>query len=425
MTSPASSVAADPDRPVRAFLARLAADLVASGEPVTQAERDVRALGGRHGRPDLRIAASPTAVFLSLGPGEASAIAPVRGPLRLDQCAAVHEVHQALSRDETSVAEADRRLDAVRQIPHPYPAWVRHLGLILVAVGLALVLQPGLPNLVAAAVAALLVSLLMTQAGRHSLIGALLPSVAAFTSGMVVFGAYELGLLEGPLRTVICPLAVLLPGALLVTGVNELAMGAMVAGSSRVFYGVVQLGLFSLGLVGAAMLLGVDGAVFANVRVDGLGMVVAPLGLVSIAAGITLSEALPWRLLRWSGLVLVLTFVTQLGAQQSASSLPLGAFCGALVASFVPSLLSRLRDDVPRLVAFLPSFWLLVPGTVGLMGVSQIGAGTAGTATLLGAVSIVAAIALGLLIGSALALPVSRPAATWRRGRSRRRGKAQ
>ena len=415
-------LAARDEQAARAFLARLAADLIAAGEPVTQAEQDVRLLGRREGHPDVRVAASPTAVFLALGDGSAASIAPVRGPLRLDQCAAVHDAHQALADGAVGVAEAAGRLDALRRIQHPYPAWVRHLGLMSVSVGIGLILQPGLPNLAAAAVASLLVSLLMTQAGRHSLLGALLPSVAAFTAGVVVFGGYELGLLEGPLRTVICPLAVLLPGALLVTGVSELARGAMVAGSSRVFYGVVQLGLFSLGLVGAAMVLDIDAGAFANVRVDGLGLVVAPLGLGLIALGITLSEALPWRLLRWSGLVLVLTFSAQLTAQQSASSLPLGGFTGALVASFTASLLSRIRDDVPRLVAFLPSFWLLVPGTVGLIGVSQIGTGAAGSATLLGATTIVAAIALGLLVGSALALPVSRPASTWRRlgGRPRR-----
>ena len=121
----------------------------------------------------------------------------------------------------------------------------------------------------------------------------------------------------------------------------------------------------------------------------------------------------PWRCC--PALVLVLTFAAQLAGQQSASSLPIGGFTGAVVASFVPALLGRFREDVPRLVAFLPSFWLLVPGTVGLMGVSQIGVGTGDGATLLGTVGIVASIALGLLIGSALAPPVSRPAATWRR----------
>ncbi|WP_151525258.1 threonine/serine ThrE exporter family protein [Serinicoccus kebangsaanensis] len=399
----------------RTVLLRMAGELAASGEPVVDVERAVRSLGRGAGYPDVQVATSPTAVFLSLSAGSAASIAPVRGPLRLDQCAAVHAVRHFLDTGRLTLAQADQELDAIRALPHPYPGWVRHLGLMGVSVGLSLILQPGLPNVAVAALGSVLVSLLMTQAGRHTVLGSLLPSLAAFTAALLAFGAYQLDLLDGPLRTLICPLAVLLPGALLVTGVSELAQGAMVAGASRVFYGMVQLGLFSLGVVGASMVLGVDEGAFANVRVAGPGIWVAPLGLVLITLGLTLAEALPWSLLRWSGLVLVLTFAAQLAGQQSASSLPIGGFTGAVVASFVPSLLSRVREDVPRLVAFLPSFWLLVPGTVGLMGVSQVGVGSGGAATLLGAVGIVASIALGLLIGSALALPLSRPASTWRR----------
>ncbi|PZU46820.1 MAG: hypothetical protein DI571_04940 [Arsenicicoccus sp.] len=399
----------------RTVLLRMAAELVASGEPVTDTEREIRVLGARAGHPGVQVAASPTAILLSLEAGAPSSLAPVRGPLRLDQCAAVHAIRHFLATGRLTLAQAEQELDAVRALPHPYPAWVRHLGLMGVSVGLSLILQPGLPNVVVAALGSLLVSLLMTQSGRHSLMGSLLPSVAAFAAALLAFGGYQLDLLDGPLRTLICPLAVLLPGALLVTGVSELAQGAMVAGSARVFYGLVQLGLFSLGVVGASMVLGVDAMAFANVRVEGPGLWMAPLGLGLITLGITLSEALPWSLLRWSGLVLVLTFGAQLAGQQSASSLPLGGFTGAVVASFVPGLLDRLRDDVPRLVAFLPSFWLLVPGTVGLMGVTQIGSGSGDGATLIGAAGIVASIALGLLVGSALALPVARPATTWRR----------
>lgn len=406
--------APDPSSPTRVALLRMAAELVASGEPVVDTEREVRVLGARAGHPHVQVAASPTAVMLALSEGGPSSMVAVPGPLRLDQCAAVHAIRHFLATGRLRLEQAEQELDAVRALPHPYPAWVRHLGLMGVSVGLSLVLQPGLPNVAVAALGSLLVSLCMTQAGRHSLMGSLLPSVAAFVAALLAFGGYQLELLEGPLRTLICPIAVLLPGALLVTGVSELAQGAMVAGSARVFYGLVQLGLFSLGVLGAAMVLAVDQGAFANIRVDGPGWWVAPLGLGLITLGITLAEALPWSLLRWSGLVLVLTFGAQLAGQQSASSLPIGGFTGAVVASFAPALLSRLREDVPRLVAFLPSFWLLVPGTVGLMGVSQIGSGSGDGATLVGAVGIVASIALGLLVGSALALPVSRPATTWR-----------
>ena len=95
---------------------------------------------------------------------------------------------------------------------------------------------------------------------RFALIATLLPTLAAFVLACLVFLAADAGLLEGPLRTLLPPLAVLLPGALLVTGMSELAAGDMVAGSSRVIFGLVQLALFTLGIVAAARVVGMPAA---------------------------------------------------------------------------------------------------------------------------------------------------------------------
>ena len=84
----------------------------------------------------------------------------------------------------------------------------------------------------------------------------LLPVVAAFATGCLIFLAAEADLLDGPLRTLLAPIAVLLPGALIVTGMSELAAGAMVAGSARLIFGTVQLLLFTFGVLAAARVIG-------------------------------------------------------------------------------------------------------------------------------------------------------------------------
>jgi uncharacterized membrane protein YjjB (DUF3815 family) len=79
---------------------------------------------------------------------------------------------------------------------------------------------------------------------------------------------------------------------------------------------------------------------------------------------------------------------------------------GAVVAAFVVSVVVfvTLRHGPPKLVTFLPAFWLLVPGGTGLIGVTallgdndQFG-GQATVDTLVTVMSI----ALGVLIGTAL-----------------------
>ena len=215
-----------------------------------------------------------------------------------------------------------------------------------------------------------------------------------------VFAAAAAGLLDGALRTVLPPLAVLLPGALMVTGLSELAAGAMVAGSSRLMYGTVQLLLFALGVAAAAALLGTPVQLLGNVRVAELGWWAAPLGLLLIGIGITLMEGVPVRLTPWVLGVLVVTFLVQLAGQRLGAPV-LGSFLGAAAASTGASVAELVHRQLPRLVVFLPSFWLLVPGSLGLIGVSEVAILPGRGPTVgLDVVGVVLAIATGLLVGS-------------------------
>ena len=229
----------------------------------------------------------------------------------------------------------------------------------------------------------------------------LLPVVAAFATGCLIFGAAEVDLLDGPLRTLLAPIAVLLPGALIVTGMSELAAGAMVAGSARLIFGTVQLLLFTFGVLAAARVIGPDAAELANLRIDELGPWAAWVGLLLIGAGVYLNVSAPPGALPWMLALLALTFLAQSGGQEAYGA-PVGGFLGGLVAALGAALVQRFHGP-PSLVVFLPAFWLLVPGSLGLLGTTQLvtDAGD-GFATAQGAVGVVVAIALGVLIGSAL-----------------------
>ncbi|MGO4957757.1 threonine/serine ThrE exporter family protein [Luteococcus sp. Sow4_B9] len=396
------------DVATRRLLTYVGAGLVAGGATVTDAETEVRRLGAHLGHQHIQVSATPTAVTLALASGEPATIERVEGGMRLDQSLRVGEVRRDLLAGRLDVDQGVAAMAAARRIPHAYGAWGFYLGLVMVSMGICLIMQPSAINVLLAGFCSLLVSFLMRASTRHALLAALLPSVAALVVSLVVMGADQLGLVEGPLRTLICPIAVLLPGALLSTGIAELATGAIVSGTARFFNGLVQLLLFALGVVAASLLLGLPTSELTNTRLHDLGIWSFPAGLALIALGITLSESVPWRLFGWTTLVLVCTFITQMTGQTYGGSMPVGAFCGAVVASFLSTAIESTRANVPRLVTFLPSFWLLVPGTLGLMGVTTVGLGTGQADAVYGVITFVTAIALGLLVGSALALPLKR-----------------
>ncbi|MEL4505832.1 threonine/serine exporter family protein [Luteococcus sp. H138] len=394
----------------RRLLAYAGASLIAGGATVTDAENEVRRLGRRLGHPNVQVSAYPTTLTLALDSGEPATVERIDGGIRLDQSLEVGRIRQDLLEGRLGIQEGVLALANARNKPHLYGPSGFFGGLFLVSMGICLIMQPAWPNVLLAGLCSLLVSMLMRASGRHALLAALLPTLAAFVVSLLVLGAWRMGLVDGPLRTLICPIAVLLPGALLSTGIAELATGAVVSGTARFFHGMVQLLLFALGVVAAGLLLGVPPSALVNTRLQEIGLWSLPLGLLLISLGITLSESVPWQMSLWTTLVLSCTFATQLVGQTYGGSLPVGAFCGAVVASFLSTAIEATRRDVPRLITFLPSFWLLVPGTLGLMGITTIGLGTGHADAVIAVITLVTSIALGLLVGSALALPLKRVA---------------
>src|SRR4051794_20996021 len=377
--------------------------MVATGQPINEVEDELSEVGRVLGYPDTQIAAGPTGVTLSLASGEPATFEAVTGALRLDQSAQVRGIRRDVLVGRLDAAAAVASLVALRLQPPRYPVWLANLGWIATATGIALILQPGWPNVALAALGSVLVVALFRLAQRLTVLTTLLPVVAAFLVACLVFAAADLGLVDGALRTLLPPLAVLLPGALLVTAMSELATGDMVAGSSRLIFGLVQVLLFTVGVVTASRLFDLPPDALRNVRVEGLGWWAAPLGLVLICLGIGLLESPPLRLLPWILLVLVLAFGAQ-ALGQDVSGPVLGSFLGAVAASTGSYLVEAFVPDLPRLVVFLPSFWLLVPGSLGVLPATQLALAPGGApATVVGVLSVVSALALGLLVGTAIA----------------------
>lgn len=404
-SEPADRPAERPDdrRDDRLLLTYLAVAMVATGQPVHEIDADLEDVGERLGYPDLQVAAGPTAVTLALGSGEPATVETVAGSLRLDQAAEVRLIRQQLLVGDIDRAEALRRLTTLRGRPERYPRWLSSLGWVVASVGIGLILQPGLVNVALTALASIVVLGLFRLSARIHALATLLPSVAAFVVACLVFAAASAGLVDGALRTLLPPLAILLPGAVLVTGLSEIAAGAMVSGVSRLGFGTVQLLLFALGILAAAALLAVPTSALSNIRVGDLGWWAAPVGLLLVSVGLCLMESIRLALMPWVVVVLLAAFGAQVLGQQLYGA-PLGGFLGGAAASLAASVVELIRPQLPRLVLFLPAFWMLVPGSLGLLSVTELALVPGGTASAgLAVVELVGAIALGLLVGSVLA----------------------
>lgn len=391
----------------RECLLRVGAALLAGTAPGPDVERQVIAIGQRWGVTDARAAATVTGLFLSTTPDHVVVFEPVQGVLRFDQMTLVQDVIDRLLAARLAPAEAVRELAAIEALPPSRPTWLSDLAIMPIAVGICAILQPTWRDLGAAVLGSLVVVALVHASRRSPLLATLLPLAAAFAVTSIVLQFSQWWPLEGIMRTVVSIIAVLLPGAMIVTGMSEIASGAAVSGTSRLVSGTVQLLLFAVGMFAAVAVRGDGLDVLANARADDLGALAPFLGIVVLGAGMVINVAATGRDMPWILGVLFLTFVVQY-AGQGLWGLALGSLAGAMVAGLSAALVHRLSGRPLHLVVYLPAFWLLVPGSLGLLSAAQIAAGNGDLSGVTATAAAMVTIVVGTLVGSAAGRAIER-----------------
>jgi uncharacterized membrane protein YjjB (DUF3815 family) len=192
---------------------------------------------------------------------------------------------------------------------------------------------------------------------------------------------------------------------MLTFGMVELAYGDLVTGSSRLIKGLVELVLLAFGLTAGAALVGyspenlVDAA---RETVPEPWASAAPwLGVVVFWLGVYLTFSAPRNSFWWMLLVLLAAFT----AQQLAVGVfgkEISGFFGTLVSTPLGYLIQKRFKGPPSMVTFLPSFWLLVPGALGLLALNHLLRDPARLDGLISVAFSLASLALGALVGASL-----------------------
>lgn len=416
--------ALDPDRThdpdLIAFLIELGEALVNAGESVNQVATNLRAVAAADGVDDMGVVVLPTALMLSV-PGahnvETNVVGTDAGKLRLDQVEEVLRLVDAAALGGIGAARGRARLAAIMSSEPPVPVPLALAGHALAAVGLALVLRGGLVEVVLAGILGAVAGLLQVRLPtRHdSNRQPFMPLVASFVIATCVLLVARVAPDMAILPPLVAPLITFLPGALLTMGTLELATGQALSGVARLGLGGIKLVLLAGGILGAVQLLGVPGADVTGTDVApawaGAAGAIAPwLGVALFGLGIAAANSARRSARPWILLVLFVAYAGQVLGGVFFGTV-LSAFFGALAMTPVAVYVGRQSLGPPTLVTFLPAFWLLVPGALGLEGVTRILSeqGVQGVTTLVTTGAAMVGIALGILLGLLVADP-----STWR-----------
>ena len=378
--------------------------MVDSGDPVTHVRDTLVRVAEVNGVRGAEVIVLPTALIVTL-PGMQDSRTEVastgESKLRLDQVEAVFTVADAAERGEIGARAAVVDLRAARDLPPPFGPAVIVAGHAVIAMGLAVILAGGWTEIGVAAVLGAGVGVIKQWAdSRRLAIQVFLPVTCAFLVSAAVALLARTELNPSVLPPILGALVTFIPGGLLTTAVIELATAQMISGASRFVYGSLQLVVLSLGIVGGLQLVGIPAITVAGTGTSVIGAIAPWIGVLVFGIGVLLSYAGRPGSLGWMLLVLYVAYAGQVvGGLLFGSSL--SAFVGAAVMTPVAVFVATQRTGPPTLVTFLPAFWLLVPGAIALVGVTQVmsEARVDGVSAILGAGVTIISIALGVVLG--------------------------
>jgi uncharacterized membrane protein YjjP (DUF1212 family) len=385
------------------LLRELGAALLSSGQSVVETEHQLAAVAQAHGADQVRALVLPTGVFLQVdtanGPTADFTGPGTSGTLPLHQIGALDSLVRRLLHSDADLGDARTELRAILASPPRYGPLVVILGHGLLTLGFGLILYPTVDSVPVYLALGAAMGALRLLASRWPTLDAGLPVFAALLVSLVTIEYIAPWVGGDPLRLLTPALVSFLPGAVLTVAAIELTSNQVVAGASRMVYGVAQLLLLAFGVVAAVSL---TGAWETTPHGGTLNRWIGLVGVLAVAIGYRFYSSTPPGAFWWLLAALYAAFLAQrLGTVLLTPEL--GGFIGGLVIAPVAQVIARARSGPPAIVVMLPAFWLLVPGALGFQGLSEVATGASvGLADLVDTAIALFSIALGVLVGTSL-----------------------
>jgi uncharacterized membrane protein YjjP (DUF1212 family) len=386
-------------------MASLGAAMIDSGYPVGPTRSALEEMAEADGLRAAQAVTFPTSIMVSSGgsdPSSASVQTRVVSAgdtaTLLYQVAAVDRIAGLARTGDRSASWVLRALDRVRSLPAPFSRLQRLGAYALLSAALAVLLGSSWTGVaLAAALGIGVCGLLLASDHLDAVRRALIVVAAALGVGIVVFLVARF-IDPQVMPAAVAPLVMLLPGGLLTIGVVELATGDIISGAARVAAGAMRLLLLSAGLVAAGALVGVPAVSAAQWP---LGPFMPWVAVAAFGLGMGVYLCARPASIGWIVVVLYVAYAAQVIGAVFVDGV-LSALVGAAAMTPVAVALSRLRTGPPAFVSFLPAFWLLVPGALGLIGAAGVLEGdSSGMGTLITTLATMVSVALGVLIGLA------------------------
>jgi uncharacterized membrane protein YjjP (DUF1212 family) len=384
------------DAEVAAMLRDLGIALIEVEQPTQLVAGRLIHIGAHYTREKIRVVTLPTALVVQVGTVGYEVEVSNRSTIQLDLAGRVDDIAELASVGAITPADAIREVAAARTMAPRFGPFPTVIAYAVTTVGFGMVINPTWAALPGYFFLGLVVGAVVLLGRPFPALSPILPTLSAALITMLATWFVADAANDGLLRVISPPLVAMLPGMSLTIGSMELASSEIVAGASRLIYGVTQLMLL---VFGVALGMHIAGRVAPQDPSPQMGEWALYVAIVVVAAGLYVYLSAPKGSLLW---LIAAIGVALVGQQLGGLALP-ASYSGAVGAFLVvpfAMLASRIKSSPPAIVMMLASFWSLVPGALSFVSLSEAATGGPATVTTLGAtVAAIFSIALGTLAG--------------------------
>lgn len=338
----------------------------------TSRTRDVLIDVTRAHKDDITVEVFPTLVFGVDRKRNQMSVSQTGGAFRFDQMVETQTLIQQLKRTEVIPEEALTDLRQISSSKPPFPAWIRILGYALQTLAFAQMFRMGTQPTLLATALGLIVGATLILSNVKGTFAALMPVLMTFVSALAI-GLFALaGDNADPVRTAAVPVLILLPGAALTCALIELATGDMIAGSSRLVYAIFILISMAFGFALAVSIAHVPSDMLQDLPNTETAWYWPWVAVPIFAIGNVMYFCTPRKL--WGMLIAVafLTYCTQQLMQLIVDPAIAGGVAAGVALLLAMFFNSESHAGPSSMVLFLPTFWMLVPGSMGFVALSGV-----------------------------------------------------
>ena len=408
-----SNISKDEDLPPKLleFLTELARALTSAGIAVMSIEFILKKICEAYGVKAEEVIDFPTFVLLKIAAGDSKALAVIGqkpGLLPLDQVSRLYELIYQAEEAEITPEEGINRINEIINVKRQHN-YIKHiLGYVLYSIGLGMLLLPTINELFFCGALGAIVGVIIGYSEDKPRFTLILPVLTAFIVSMIFFFGVKQGIVNGSLTILVPALSYFIPGAVLATGMYELAANNVISGASRLVQGVVILLLLLFGVIVGLQVVGLSPGEYmvANLAVP-LGWWAPYVGILIFIMGMYLLMSIRNKDMLGVLIVLFATFLGQQAGNYLLGGL-FGAFIGSATMAMLGTFLERSKLKTPYYVSIIPAFWILVPGSLGFISLAAL-AGQSYSASIANLILVAltfVAISMGLLIGAVIADPL-------------------